>query len=66
MQAKIGLIDLLRKCFSQDKISMNYHGVFDDVFTEQLISLVESDFEKKAKKKNGIVDFREFSKYCQA
>ncbi len=55
MQAKIGLIDLLRKCFSQDKISMNYHGVFDDVFTEQLISLVESDFEKKAKKRMALL-----------
>ena len=55
MTDKIALIDILRKCFTGDKISMNYHGVFDDAFTEQLIALAESDVEKKAKKRMALL-----------
>lgn len=51
MNPNITLIKLLKRCFSQDKFSLNYHGVFNDVFTEQLISLADCDVEKKAKKK---------------
>lgn len=55
MEDKIALLNLLRKCFSQDKISMNYHGVFDDTFTEQLVSLADCDVEKKAKKRMALL-----------
>lgn len=55
MNNKIALIKLLKKCFSQDKISMNYHGVFDDAFTDQLISLADCDVEKKAKKRMALL-----------
>lgn len=55
MKDQIALIDILRKCFTGDKISMNYHGLFDDAFTEQLIALAESDVEKKAKKRMALL-----------
>jgi hypothetical protein len=45
------LISSLRKCFVEDKICMFYRGNFDDTFTDKLISLVDYDVEKKAKKR---------------
>jgi hypothetical protein len=45
------LIDALRKCFNRDRISMYYHGDFDDTFTDKLISLSEYDIAKKAKRR---------------
>lgn len=55
MNNKIALMKLLKNCFSNDKISMNYHGVFDDTFTEKLISIADSDIEKKAKKRMALL-----------
>lgn len=55
MKDKIELISVLRDCFSGDKLCMNYHGIFDDMFTEQLISLAECDVDKKAKKKMALL-----------
>lgn len=51
MKEDIAIIDLIRKSFSNDKMSMYYHGNFDDSFTEQLIALADSEVEKKAKKR---------------
>lgn len=51
MEDKIELINILKNHFSNDKVAMNYHGVFDDSFTEQLISLAENEVEKKVKKR---------------
>lgn len=51
MGESIKLISLLRKCFVDDKISMYYHGNFDDTFTHQLISLADYDIGKQAKKR---------------
>ncbi len=55
MKNNIALIDILRKYFASDKISMNYQGVFDDTFTEQLILLVDSNVEKKTKKRMALL-----------
>ncbi len=55
MGDQIVLINLLRHCFSKDRISMNYHGDFDDTYTDKLISLVEQDVEKKAKKRMALL-----------
>ena len=55
MGNNIAIIDLLRKCFVQDKITLNYHGIFDDLFTEQLISLSDYRIEKKAKKRMALL-----------
>jgi hypothetical protein len=51
MESKMELISLLRKRFVQDRMSMIYHGIFDDSFTSQFISLAENDVEKKTKKR---------------
>src|ERR1043166_1903135 len=51
MENGLKLIALLRKCFSDDRISMFYRGTFDDSFTDKLISLAEYDVDKKAKKR---------------
>jgi hypothetical protein len=55
MENQIEVINSLRKSFSRDKMAMIYHGVFDDSFTEQLISLAEGDVEKKAKKRMALL-----------
>lgn len=51
MEKNLQLIELLRKCFFEDKVCIFYRGQFDDMFTDKLISLAEYDFESKAKKR---------------
>lgn len=51
MGESIKLISLLRKCFVNDKVSMYYHGSFDDTFTHKLIALADYDIGKQAKKR---------------
>ena len=55
MKDHTALINTLRKSFSKDRISLNYHGVFDDTFTDKLISLAEQDIEKKTKKRMALL-----------
>lgn len=51
MDGSVKLISLLRKCFLNDKISMYYHGSFDDTFTHKLISIADYDIGKQAKRR---------------
>ena len=51
MTEHINLIYLLRKCFEKDRICIYYHGDFDDIFTDKLITLAKYDVTKKARKR---------------
>ncbi|HIA36863.1 MAG TPA: hypothetical protein EYN89_09100 [Flavobacteriales bacterium] len=51
MAENLNVISLLRKYFENDRISMYYHGEFDDTFTDKLISLAEYDVTKKAQRR---------------
>lgn len=55
MRDNLKLINLLRKCFSNDKLCMFYRGNFDDTFTDKLIALADHDVEKKAKNRISIL-----------
>ncbi len=51
MSDHFALVKSLCKHLEQDRISLSYHGKFDDTFTDKLISIIEYDLEKKAKKR---------------
>jgi len=52
MEEPIKLVNLLQQKLSNDKICMYYHGHFDDIFTDKLISIADyEDVGKQAKKR---------------
>ncbi len=55
MRDYIVLVNQLREYLHKDKICLYYHGLFDDMFTDKLILLIDQDVEKKAKKRTALL-----------